>query len=233
MAFPSIRDRALSNSTSNGNNQTVNLPSLVIVNDIILIILRVSSAGVIGWPVGWTELFDSTADGSNDRMAAAYKFANGSEGGTTINVTSGNGKFVADCVAVQGTNGVTLGTIAVGNNPSQPNAGNCNPGTAQDFLWFTFYGMEGEQTSISFYPSSYILGQSGIITTSTAGSPQSNCTMGTAARQLNASAQDAGVWNVTGGIRDWMAGTIAFHPIVIPPTPPSSFIPNGGSSLPY
>jgi len=233
MSFPSIRSRALSNSTSNGSVQVVNLPSIVIVNDILLIVIRVTGAGVIGWPIGWIEIFDSTADGSNDRMAAAYKFANGSEGGTTINVSSGNGKFVADAIAVMESNGVTLGTILVGSNPSQPNAGNCNPGTIQEYLFFTFYGMEGEQTAISSYPLNYLLNPSGIITTSIAGAPQSNCTMGTVARQLNAGSEDSGIWNISGGIRDWMAGTIAFHPIVIPPVPPSSFLPSGGSSFPY
>jgi hypothetical protein len=229
MSFPSVRGFA----TSNTNAPNINLPSIVIVGDILLVIIRCTSGSGISWPIGWTELFDNSNDGSNDRMAAAWKTANGSEGGTVIVLSSSNAKFAALSIAVQDASALTLGIINIGNNPSQPNAGICNPGIVADYLWFTFYGMEGEQTAIGAYPSGYILSQTGIVTTNIAGAPQNNCTMAGAGKQLNAVSEDAGVWNVSGGLRDWMAGTIAFHPIIIPPTPPSSFLPSGGSSISY
>lgn len=231
MAFPSIRSQANDFATSNESVHIVNLPSIVVVGDILLVTIRVHRDGNIGWPVGWTELFDSSADASNDRMAAVWKVADGSEGGTTIQVSSGNGKFVSISISVQDADALTLGIIGTGNSLNQPNAGNCNPGTLKDYLWYTFYGMEGEQTGIGSYPSNYNLGQSGIVTTSISGPPQNNCTMASAARQLSAVSEDSGIWNVLGTKGDWMAGTIAFHPIITPPTPPSSFLPIGGSSM--
>ncbi len=233
MSFPSVRNHAVSNSTSNTNAPNINLPSVVIVGDILLVVIRCTSGGNISWPVGWTELFDNSSDGSNDRMAAAWKIANGSEGGSVIVLSTSNAKFAALSIAVQDASALTLGTLTIGNNPAQPNAGNCNPGSIADYLWFTFYGMEGEQTAIAAYPSNYTLEQIGIITTGTSGAVQNNSTLSGVARQLNASSEDTGVWNISGALRDWIAGTIAFHPIVTPPTPASLFLPSGGSSISY
>lgn len=229
MSFPSIRSQITDFATSNESTHIVSLPSVVVVNDILIVIIRVIRDGNIGWPVGWTELFDIDTDPSNDKMACAWKVANGSEGGTTINVTSGNGKFVSVSTGVQDAVSLSLGTIAVGNNPTQPNAGICNPGSLKDYLFLTFYGMEGEQTGIASYPSNYVLGQSGIVTSSISGAVQNNCTMACASRQLAAVSEDSGPWSISGSLRGWMAGTIAFHP----PTPPSGFLPSGGSSMPF
>lgn len=231
--FPSIRNQITDFVTSNESTHIVSLPAIVVVNDILLVTIRITRNGAINFPVGWTKLFDINTDGSNDQMACAFKIASGSEGGTTILVSSGNGKFVSVSIAVQDAESLTLGTIGTGTNPNQPNAGICNPGILKDYLFYTFYGMEGEQTGISSYPSNYTLNQSGIVTTSISGAVQNNCTMASSARQLSAISEDSGPWSISGTLRDWMAGTIAFHPIIIPPVPPSSFIPVGGSSTPF
>lgn len=218
MSFPSIRSQITDNATGNETTHTISLPATIAAGDTILVLIRVTVAGAIGWPdASWIELFDASDDAADDQMAAAWKKADGSEGGTTIDVTSGNGKFTSIAIAVKDATDPTitpptLGTVATGSG-TEPNAGNCNPAAGtKDYLWWTFYGMEGEQTGITSYPANYTLNQSGIVTTGTGGAVTTNCTMASAARQLNASAEDAGVWDVTGTLDDWTAYTIAFHP---------------------
>ncbi len=235
MAFPSIRSQATDNSTSAETTHTVNLPATIAAGDTILVIIRVAVAGAIGWPdANWHELLDASPDGSDDQIGIAWKKADGSEGGTTISVTSGNGKYVSVAAAFRDAfdpsiTPPVLGTVGIGTTPDEPNAGDCAPGVgAKDFYWWTHYSMSGEQSGITAYPGSYTLDQSGIVTSGTGGLPATNCTMATAGRQLNAASENTGVWDVTGTLIDWAAYTIAFspaEPITLP-------LPNGGSSQP-
>jgi hypothetical protein len=178
--------------------------------------MRVTVLGAITWPnSSWNELFDASPDASDDEVAIAWKLAQGDEGGTTISITTANAKFISIAVSVQDASWKIppfLGTQGTGA-ATEPNAGNCNPNVgSKDYLWWTHYSMEGEQTGITAYPANYTLNQSGIVTTGTGGAITANCTMASAARQLNASSEDAGVWDVTGALDDWTAFTIAFTP---------------------
>jgi hypothetical protein len=217
MAFPSIRSQATSSVTVAETTHTINLPATVRAGDTIFVFIQVTVAGAITWPdATWNELFDNSTAAYDDQIAGAWKKATGSESGTTISITTASGKFVAISIAVQDATdptltAPTLGTIATGS-ATEPDPGNCNPGSAKDYLWWTFYGMEGEQTGITAYPTNFTLNQSGIVTTGTAGAVTTNCTAASAARQFNAASLDVGVWDVTGTLDDWAAYTIAFHP---------------------
>lgn len=218
MAFPSVRSSIVTNGTSASATPAVNLPATIAAGDVIFVLFRVAVAGAIGWPdATWNELFDESPDASDDQWAAAWRKADGTEG-ATITLSCTSGKFSAIAWAIQdsidpATRPPQLSTVATGSG-TQPNATTCTPtGGAKDYLWLTFYGMEGEQTGITTYPTSYTLAQQ-FANSGTAGAVTTNCTLGGAARQLNAASEDAAAWTVGGTLDDWSAYTIAFHPAV-------------------
>src|SRR5678815_5073935 len=218
MAFPSIRSQTTTNGTTASATPVVNLPATIARGDTIVVIFRNAAAGAIGWPdANWIELVDASDDGSVGQSGIAYKKAVGNEGGTTITLSSGNGKFASVSYAIQDAADPTvrppeLSTVAVGT-VGQPDATTCTPtGGAKDYLWLTFFTMEGEQTGITSYPANFTLGQSGLANSGTAAAVTTNATIAAAARQQNASSQDAGAWVVAGTLDDSSAWTLALHP---------------------
>jgi hypothetical protein len=211
-------------TTANTNGSTataapvVNLPADILPGDLLLVQIRVAVAGAIGWPDGsWIELVDASPDGADDQIGIAYRQALGDEGATvTLSCTSG--KFSAIAWKIRGAANASqhapeLSTVATGTTPNEPNATTCTPtGGAKDYLWITFFSMEGEQTGITAYPTNYTLNQTGLANSGTGGAVTTNTTMAAAARNLNAASEDAGVWDVTGTLDDWSAYTIAIHP---------------------
>jgi hypothetical protein len=219
MAFPSIRSSANTNGTSATTTPVVNLPATIAAGDTIWVVIRNAAAGAIGWPdATWTEDHDASPDGAVGQTAIAWKKAVGGEGGTTITLSSANGKFSAIAIAVRdaadpSVRSPQLSTVATGTVGAEPNATTCTPtGGAKDYLWYTFFTMEGEQTGITAYPTNYTLNQTGLANSGTGGAVTTNATMAGAARQLNAASEDAPVWDVAGTIDDWSAWTVAFHP---------------------
>lgn len=231
MAFPSIRSHTGTNGTTATATPVVNLPATIQQGDTIFVVIRNAAAGAISWPGGagvWNELADGSPDASVGQTAFAWKKADGTEGGTTITLSSGNGKFAAYAWAVASAADPTIrppeiSTVAVGTT-GEPNATAVTPtGGAKDYLWLTFFTMEGEQTGITSYPTNYTLGQSGLANSGVAGAVTTNATVAGAARTNNAASEDAGVWDVTGTLDDSSAWTVAFHPevIITPSSPPS------------
>jgi hypothetical protein len=217
MAFPSIRSQNTTNGTTGTTTPVVNLPATVVAGDILVVFIRVAVAGAIGWPnASWHEIIDASDDGADDQNAMAWKVAQGNEGGTTITLSSGNGKFSSFSYAIKDAAGdITppqLSTVATGTT-GQPNATTCTPtGGAKDYLWITFTGNEGEQTGVTTYPTNYTLGQTGLANSGTGGLPATNTTCCAAARQNNASSEDAGAWTIAGTLSNWSAWTLAIHP---------------------
>lgn len=220
MAFPSIRGSvATTNGTTATASPVVNLPASVSKGDTLFVVFRCAVAGAIGWPdANWNELVDDSPDASDDQIGVAWKKAVGNEGGTTITLSSGNGKFSAVAYCIQDAADPTvrppeLSTVATGTSAGQPDATACTPtGGAKDYLWLTFETMEGEQTGVTTYPSNFTLGQSGLANSGTAGAVTTNTTIAAAARQQNAASQDAGAWSIAGTLDDWSAYTAAFYP---------------------
>lgn len=222
MAFPTSRSQIVTNGTASSGTPSVNLPATIRAGDTLFVFFRSSAGGAIGWPAGWTELLDESTDASANQEAAAWRKADGTEG-ATISLTSGSGKFAAVAYCIQGAADPTItppqfSTIATGT-ATEPNATAVTPtGGAKDYLFLTVYGMEGEQTGVTSYPANYT-GAQLFANSGTAGAVTTNCTIGSATRQLNASSDDAGVWDVTGTLDDWSAYTFAFHPAIEIPAP--------------
>jgi hypothetical protein len=226
MAFPTVRSSTnTDDSSGTGTNVTINLPATIRQNDVIFVLYRCAVAGAIGWPdASWNELFDASSDPADDQMAAAWKRATGTEGGTTIVLTKGSGgKGGANAWAIAGSADPVirppeLSTVATGTS-ANPNATTCTPtGGAKDYLWLTFQGREGEATSPPTFPTNYTVSQVNA-TSGTAGAVTTNVRVNGGVRtNLNAASEDAGQWTFSDS-EDWTAYTIAFHPTPDDPIP--------------
>ena len=223
MAFPAVRSQVVTDGSTATATPVINLPATVQQNDVLFVVFRVAVAGVIGWPAGWTELFDASADAADDQMAAAWKRATGNESGTTITLSCTSGKFAAVAYAIDDSadpliRAPELSTVATGTSTT-PDATTCTPtGGAKDYLWLTFTGREGEATLPPTYPTNYTVAQL-TATSGTAGTVGTNVRVSAAVRtNNNAASEDAAQWTFSDS-EDWTAYTIAFHPPPADPVP--------------
>lgn len=229
MAFPLVRSQATTNITATTSPSAVNYPATIGAGDTLLLLQRCAVAGSFGFAAaGFTSLVDASPDGSDDQVGIAYKKATGTETGT-VNITHGGGKGGAIMLAIRAAIDPTvqapeLSTVATGTTPNEPDPTTCTPtGGAKDYLWITWYSMEGEQTGITSYPANFTDNQTGLVNSGTGGATSTNVTMASATRNLNAASLDAGAWDVTGTLINWSAYTIAVHPLI--PWPYLSFYP--------
>lgn len=234
MAFPVVDGTATTNGTTATATPVVNLPAGIGVGNTVIVLVRVAVAGVIGWPAGWTELFDASSDAADDQMAAAWRKADGTEG-ATITLSSGNGKFAAIAYDISTAEDPTvqapqLSTVATGTGTT-PDPTTCTPtGGAKDYLWLWIGGWENEQTSPpTGTPTNFTdsLGaDSGI-----AGAVTTNCRVASARRSLNAASLDAGSWTISVS-DDWTAYLLAVHPSTAQSVSPGSLPAAAGSVAP-
>lgn len=206
---------ATSGSTA-ATSHSVVLPATVNAGDLLMIFGRVAVAGTVAITGGgWTIVQDSS-DGSDDVTFFAWRdtLADGTEDGTSVTVTHGNGKMSAYTKAIGGaedpaTQAPEHSTVAVANSTT-PDPTACTPtGGAKDYYWIWFGGWEGEQTLSKTVPTNYTgtvdvsSGTGGVITT--------NTQIKVCRRTANASSEDPG--SVTLSVADdWTAWTIAIHP---------------------
>jgi hypothetical protein len=218
VASPTIRTSIVTDGTSASTTPTINIQSVagtIKGGDTILVAFRSAAAGAVGFPAGWTELVDAAPDDSGDQVAIAWKKADAGDG-TTIALTSGNGKFAACSWTIAGATDPTIrapeiSTVQVGVT-TEPNATTVTPtGGSKDYLFLTIFTMEGEQTGVTAYPTNYTGGQL-FSTSGTGGATTTNVTVGGASRAATAASEDAGVWDVTGTLDASSNYTVAFHP---------------------
>jgi hypothetical protein len=215
MAFPAVAATNFTNGTTAGTSVTVNLPSPIHAGELLVSLHRVASTGAIGWPTGWNELVESTADASDDVTAVAWKAATGTEG-ATMTVTQGNFKFANVCLCISaaidpGSRPPEINTAATGTSLNPDSTSLTPTGGAKDYLWIALAAWEGESaTSPLTQPSGYGTpiqansGGAGVVTT--------NCRAVAATRTNNAASEDPGQWVFDPTADDWTAWTMAVHP---------------------
>lgn len=191
MAFPSVRGSPATTGLTNGASSIdVLLPATIEAGDTLVIWIRTSTgATAYGFPGGWTVLVneDEGAAGT-DRIGLAYKKADGTEDGTTVNVTTPTSKSVAIAWAIQNAADPTvmapeISTKATGTT-DVPDPTTCTPtGGAKDYLWLWLGSWEGEQTSPpASNPTNYSSDKVGV-DTGTGGAVTSNCRAASVTRQ--------------------------------------------------
>ena len=222
MASPVVEGTATTGGTGPTANAVVTLPATIQAGE-TLIVLHRSAVGTAahGYPGGWTVLFNSDADASDDRISCAWRKADGSEG-ASITITQTSSKFASIAYRISGAEDPTVqapefATLIIGTDAA-PDPGTVTPtGGSKDYLFLWLGGWEGEQTSPpAGNPTNYsnpIGANSG-----TGGAIATNCRVAGAQRQLTAASEDPPSWTISVS-DDWTVTALAVHPA--PPPPPA------------
>lgn len=215
MAFPSVVGTPVGTADTSSTSFTVALPSGIVAGELLLIFMAHDENGTsstITQSSGPTfTQIDNAANGTVVRGQIWARLATGGEGNPVFSST--NSQDVA-CVAVRVQNhGVTdvstdivKGTAATGADAA-PDPPNCNPGTAQDFLWLEYFAADDDDDTATYWSTNY----SAVLQQQSASST-SSCLVAVASRQLNASSENPGVMAMA-AVEEWVAQTIAIKPI--------------------
>lgn len=210
MAFPTITDEATSSDSSASTGHTVVLPTTVNAGETLLTLFaHDDDVENVTFPAGWTKILDLDS-GATVGLAVAYRKADGTEGGTTINVTTASAEETAHHVySIAGATDPTVRApevLATTGNSTQPNSPSLSPtGGEKDYLWFSAIGADASPVVNSF-PSGYSN------TGSEDSSPSSgNCTVAWSEKTTTAASEDPGIFNISIS-EQWVAATIAIHP---------------------
>jgi hypothetical protein len=225
VAFPAVAGSTVLGLPGNtaAASHDMTLPASVPAGAFLFVFGRVAVAGVVACSdSGWT-VVNETSDASNDATFVAYKnaLAAGTEGGSILTFTHGNGKMAAVAVALTGTGDPAaatpfeVGPIGTGASVN-PNPPALTPAAGlQDYLWLACGCWEGEQTSP---PATAPAGYTRIAAdaSGTAGSIATNCRVDLLYKQARATTDDPSAWTISVS-DDWTAFVIAVEP-PIPPT---------------
>jgi len=254
MAFPTIPTAASANllsTTTSAASTTHTFPNLQSLRsgagpqagDLLIAIIVQYQGGTAGnqfssWGASFTEIADlSTVTALDQAIGVAYKQANGSETGT-FTVTSAN-SFMSvnflmripagewDPATAPEVSSIVRATGAVAD------AASFNPTNwdAEDTLWIAVYGHSettttGNPPDITAPPTNY----TGQLIVARGADAVGNITGAVAFRQVNAAAEDAGVWTVTNANRgNGAALVIAVRPGAAPVIVPLDASSSAGS----
>jgi len=239
VAFAVVESSAAYNAGSSAaTSHDVPLPATITAGALLMIVGRAAVAGTISLPAGWTVVQDSS-DAADDVSFWSYRdtLADGTEDGTTVTVTHGNGKFAAISYSITGaedpaTRAPETSTVAVGTG-SNPGPTTCTPtGGAKDYLWIAVGMADGEHTSPpATIPASY--GSSVGANTGSAAAASTNARVYSATRDLNAASEDPGTWTTSVDVNSgWTSWAIAIHPesVAAAPIPLFPTIPQGSGA---
>jgi hypothetical protein len=213
--FPRVDEVTVTNSAF-GTSHDLNFPSTVNTGDLLLLVVNWGLADTTysSRTSGWTEL-DAPLDSSNVTTVASYlKRADGTE--TAFNYTLSSSsllqaqiyRFTAGTWNDTGTlsDAYTAGTPFVDAGDSTPDPPICNPGSALDYLFVTWFGADNEPT-VSAIPTSY----TNEVTTRGGGGGSTATTLGSARRELNATSDTPSNFNISAA-EESVSQTICIHP---------------------
>ncbi len=198
----------------------VDMPSSVASNSLLMMICtfggNLSGAGpttTATTPAGWTELFTDMQVAN--RTSVFLKVADGTEGGTTVDVVTGlDTGMTIQVYEVTDWFGALAGVeagVAVKDSTNAPNSPSLTPTWgALDTLWFAVTGFGDDDETIDTYPTDYL---NGVDTNNAAGANASNNT-GSARRELNATSDDPAAFALSDS-EGWVANTIVVRPSAV------------------
>lgn len=220
--FPTVPSLTESSVNTAGTSHAISTPASLVPGNILLILTNKGS-GVATFDAlaGYTELLDENiANG----MTVWVHTIDGTEGSTVTFTSSANTRSASIIYQISGAEPLSrvtpeLSTVATGTSVN-PDATTVTPAAGtRDYLYITFFGMAGEEadddTWVTGTPTNFTnLRQKSC---GTAGTNLGGL-IGSAARSVNSSSQDAGQFTVAVSAA-WRAYTIAFTPPVPPISP--------------
>lgn len=215
MTFPVYESKAVTTGSGwNTTPQIITMPDGSVAGNLLFAFVAHDTSGSVTQSGGsdWTRI-DNGATGTYVKSCIFAKVAAGGDSLTITDDDDDNNIVTAIRVSGHSVSDVSvdiiLGIAATGNS-SNPDPPNCNPGTADDYLWIEHVAADhpssGEywpSTNYTTIDSTYTFNQVGILV---------------ARRNLNAAAEDPGTVDINEAER-WRAQTLAIPPSSIVPTP--------------
>ena len=204
MTFPSVTSTATSFHTSAVTTHTVNMPSTV-ANDFIVILAATDGLPTTVPPTGFTELFDSGG------LHVFIKVATGSEGSTvtfstsaaetSAHITLAGNNWFEDLAGIE----ISASASATSSSPD-PDSVTASWGSDDNLFIANFAATRGDRTTTG-YPSNY----TGSNIDNPNGVGGAGAQMACATRNLAASNDDPGTFSTSGSV-PYVASTIVIRP---------------------
>lgn len=204
MTFPVLAATSNGERSTDGTSSSITLPASISAGDLLLVCFAcdgpTTNIAVDTGASGSNWNFTQYSGGSNNKIAVAWKVAEGSD---ALTLTHGSEQTSHICYRFTGANTVEVAAGTTGNT-STANPGNLAlaGGAAKDVYWIAFAGLDGIG-SASAAPTNYTNLLNKTATNSTGASSF------TAERQLNAASENPAAFTNTSG--RWQAYTIAVH----------------------
>lgn len=159
MAAPTVKGQLSTDNIGGGSTRTINIPAGVANGDLIVAILSMNntSAAPVTYPSGWVKLFDLNST-SNISTSAAYKVADGTEGGSFSVTLSNSQETAAVCYLIEGYDTANIDNQnAFNGQTSSHSVPSITPsGGTDDYLYLAQVALDTYLWSPSGYPSGYI-----------------------------------------------------------------------------
>ena len=214
MALPVLNDTNTGSESANTLTHTVNLPTIVNPNELLVVWMAFDGAPTVTWDNvthgTWTSYID-TVSGTACKLVVYAKVASGMEGGGTLDVvTNDSEQSVHRSVAIGNWQGTLAGgvncpsaTTGAGDSPNPPVA--TDSWGSVDRKTIAIEGCDGSQT-VSAYPTDYSLNQ---LSDNSAGAE--GVGLGSAGRdQSSAGSQNPGTFTISAS-DDWVAATFSIR----------------------
>lgn len=215
MAFPSTSAPTETAFSSASTTHNVSMPATVNKGDLLLLAIGIQNIGgstTFTTPSGWTSLMDRAGSPEYSHLAIFMKVADGTEGGTTVNVATSNSQSaVAQVYRVTRWYGSLSGVESADSGAdgvTTPDPPSLTPSWgALDTLWFAWFTAADDDETVTAYPSNY---SGGSYIVSGAGT-NAGCEIGSARRELNATSDNPGSFTITGPETN-VTATVAVRP---------------------
>ena len=218
MAAPTITSVTTTARTSTTENPIpVSMPATVASGDLLGMLLETHSRNGQTTPTGWTQVFQ-VAHNTSNRLGFFVKSADGTEGGTTVNVTtSATGGASAACVfrvltaEWSGTLGDIEATTGVANTSTPNPSSHTHSAGSDDYLVIAAVGAIDDDETASAYPTDFSDNQ----TTIASGAGTNNgASVSMASRSFTGATLDPDAFTLTGS-ESIVAATIFISPAAV------------------
>lgn len=212
IGFPEVAGSIGTSFATAATSHPVDMPAIVDADDLLVVLFSdLGDATAPATPSGWTQLF-AAAVGASSNYSGFARVADGTEGGTTVDVVTSTATTAA-AIAVRITGAhpdisgvaVSAGVNSSGTTPDPDELS--TPWATTATLWLATAGWNDDDATVSTFPAEY---SGGVDVVSGAGT-NAGASVGVAFRSLVAATEDPGPFTL-GESEVWQAFTLAVRP---------------------
>lgn len=214
MAFPVVESVTVTLFSSDTTSHALNFESTSVSGELLILVFANDGLTVQTTPAGWTAL-DKKTQGNQVYGGIYAKLADGTEGGTTVDVVTASAEAGTGHIYRISTWGgdlathVDISTVVQGtSNAPNPSTGTAGWGS-EDNLFLAIICAGDDDETVSVFPTSYTNPIDGAC-----GAGANNSGRASSARRLLAAASDDPSAFSLNGSENWLAWTVVVAPVL-------------------